>query len=147
MGPGLFQSFSLLKFVIPDIPNLRICPEQLINFYYSAVTITNAYVLEPVDIMPRTPLKVNPATLCVASLGRRPDSLDPRNQVTTVCLGPGDDVTLPLSSIARLFFFFSLPYFPAILTARARCQAAAGMASRGAGAVTITAVSLLDEAT
>lgn len=145
MGPGLFQSFSLLKFVIPDIPNLRICPEQLINFYYSPVTITNAYVLEPVDIMPRTPLKVNPATLCVASLGRRPDSLDPRNQVTTVCLGPGDDVTLPLSSIARLFF--SLPYLPAILTARARCQAAAGMASRGAGAVTITAVSLLDEET
>lgn len=112
MGPGLFQSFSLLKFVIPDIPNLRLCPEQLINFYYSPVTITNAYVLEPVDIMPRTPLKVNPATLCVASLGRRPDSLDPRNQVTTVCLGPGDDVTLPLSSIARLFFFFSPPLSP-----------------------------------
>lgn len=104
MGPSLFQIFRLLKFVIPDTPNLRICPEQPINFYYSAVNITNAYVLEPVDIMPRTPLKVNPATLCVACLGRRPDSLGPRNQVTTVsALGPGDDVTPPLSSIARLF--------------------------------------------
>lgn len=105
MGPGLFQNFSLLKVVIPVTPKLRICPEQPINFYYSAVTITSVYVLEPVDIMPRTPLKVNPAILCVACLVRRTDSLDVRNQVTTAsALGPRDDVTPPLSSIARLFF-------------------------------------------
>lgn len=101
---GLLRIFSATGPgpTITNTPSPRICPKPPIHFYHSAAKVNKM----PLSRRPSRAPGVNPATpphrLPAEGLSPAPWSDSWEQVIKTSSPEPGDDVTPPLSSIARL---------------------------------------------